>query len=117
MTAAQSTKQRSNSYPTEEYAYRRLLRTESQAVQVSTENGAVVGFVLNGTRVFRGIPYAAAPVGDNRFREPKKHEGWTSPLDATKDGASCIQLGSPQLGSRLGHEAAWSTLNLDSSSE
>uniref|UniRef100_A0A1B0GMF3 Carboxylic ester hydrolase n=1 Tax=Phlebotomus papatasi TaxID=29031 RepID=A0A1B0GMF3_PHLPP len=38
---------------------------------------------------FRGIPYAAPPVGDNRFRAPRPHPGWSGVRDAAQHGATC----------------------------
>ena len=38
---------------------------------VETANGPVVGVVDGGIEVFRGIPYAAAPVGDLRYEAPQ----------------------------------------------
>jgi len=49
----------------------------------STKNG--------GMRVFRGIPYAKPPVGDNRWRPPTAHSGWAGVLDASDFGPSCVQ--------------------------
>ena len=37
---------------------------------VHTYKGSVRGFLLNGTWVFRGIPFAKPPVGDLRFAPP-----------------------------------------------
>ncbi|XP_069689979.1 juvenile hormone esterase-like [Periplaneta americana] len=40
---------------------------------------------------YNGIPYAAPPVGDLRFRAPEPASAWTGELNATKPGNSCIQ--------------------------
>ncbi|MGE4427388.1 MAG: carboxylesterase/lipase family protein [Solirubrobacteraceae bacterium] len=61
----------------------------SAAPIVSTSRGAVRGAVRDGVATFRGIPYAAAPVGDLRFAEPRPHAGWDGVRDATVDGATC----------------------------
>lgn len=53
---------------------------------VHTSYGPVRGLRKEGAEVFRGIPYAAAPVGVLRFAEPLPHQGWTEPRDAFTDG-------------------------------
>ena len=40
---------------------------------------------------YLGIPYAAPPTGDLRFRRPQPHTGWNDTLQATKYGPSCMQ--------------------------
>lgn len=45
-----------------------------------------------GIHVFKGIPYAAAPVGDFRFRAPQPAPTWDTPLDATSFAPMCMQL-------------------------
>ncbi len=57
-----------------------------------TTEGPVQGFVRNGMSEFLGIPYAAAPVGDLRWRPPQRHAAWTKTLEATKFGNTCPQI-------------------------
>jgi len=59
---------------------------------VQTSDGPVRGFVEHGTNTFLGIPYAAAPVGDLRWRPPRHHAAWHRPLRATAFGPSCPQV-------------------------
>ena len=53
-----------------------------------TEAGDVRGVVGNGVCRFLAVPYAAPPVGANRFREPQPVEAWPGVLDALEPGAS-----------------------------
>ncbi len=66
-----------------------------QAVDVvATENGPVEGLVLDeatGLRVFRGIPYAAPPVDELRWRPPEPASAWEGVRDATEFGPPCPQ--------------------------
>ena len=80
---------------------------------VTTPDGPLFGFTANGTDAFRGIPFAAPPTGNNRFRPPQPVSPWTDPLNATRFGPSCLQIGSP----RTTEGKAWNTLNLNRSSE
>ena len=62
---------------------------------VATDTGPVRG-VNSGTLLeFRGIPYAAAPVGDLRWRPTQEAGRWHGVLDATSFGAHCPQTASP----------------------
>ena len=58
---------------------------------VETTAGQVQGRVKNGIGDFRGIPYAAPPVGDLRFRPPQPVEPWTGVRDATAFGPMAMQ--------------------------
>lgn len=61
-----------------------------------TFNGPVRGTVSSaGIREFLGIPYAAAPVGNLRWRPPVAHAPWFAPLEATQFANHCPQPPSP----------------------
>jgi para-nitrobenzyl esterase len=62
-----------------------------ESIVVMTDKGAVRGLARNGVREFKGIPYAAAPVGLLRWQMPQERQTWTGTLDATKFGNSCPQ--------------------------
>ena len=61
-----------------------------------TFSGLVRGTVSSaGVREFLGIPYAAAPVGNLRWRPPVPHAPWFQTLDATQFANHCPQTPSP----------------------
>ncbi|PMS17791.1 carboxylesterase/lipase family protein [Trinickia soli] len=67
--------------------------------QVQLVEGVVEGDRLmtgiHQVNVFRGIPYAAPPVGVNRWREPQRLAPWTSVRDAKTFGPRCMQMPLP----------------------
>lgn len=60
-----------------------------------TDRGFVKGESTDTTYAFRGIPYAAPPVGDLRWRPPEPAQRWRGVRDATEFAPHCPQLGSP----------------------
>jgi para-nitrobenzyl esterase len=58
---------------------------------VRTESGALRGVVASGVATFLGVPYAAAPVGDLRWRAPRPASTWRGVRDATAFAPSCPQ--------------------------
>jgi para-nitrobenzyl esterase len=58
---------------------------------VVTDTGAVRGMVDGNTWSFRGIPYAAPPIDDLRFRPPEAHACWSGERMATAFGSKCLQ--------------------------
>src|SRR5579875_1367800 len=60
---------------------------------VHTHSGDVEGTTSADSkiRIFRGIPYAAPPVGDLRWKAPQPAEGWTGVRKAVEFGARCMQ--------------------------
>lgn len=64
-------------------------------IVVETVNGPVRGAVRNGIATFLGIPYAAAPVGENRFAVPQQHTPWSDVRDATIAGPTAPQSVKP----------------------
>ncbi len=63
----------------------------SHAPVAATDKGLVKGTVVNGVREFLGVPYAAAPVGNLRWRPPQAAPAWRGVRDATRFGAHCAQ--------------------------
>jgi len=62
---------------------------------VRTERGSIAGTVVNGVRIFKGIPYAAPPVGDLRWRPPQPAAAWSDLRAADAFGPDCPQTPYP----------------------
>jgi para-nitrobenzyl esterase len=55
------------------------------------ESGLIEGIMENGVEVYKGIPFAAAPIGDLRWRPPQPVEPWEGVLKANKFAPAAIQ--------------------------
>ncbi|NUQ72367.1 MAG: carboxylesterase family protein [Polyangiaceae bacterium] len=65
---------------------------DAEPLVITTDKGPVEGSLTGSTRAFLGIPYAAPPVGELRWKPPAPAAAWTDPLKATKPGRPCPQL-------------------------
>jgi para-nitrobenzyl esterase len=65
----------------------------ADSLKVKTEEGKVQGKTINDgkVRAFLGLPYAAPPVNDLRWKAPEPAAKWKGTRDATKFGAHCAQ--------------------------
>jgi para-nitrobenzyl esterase len=61
------------------------------AQTAKVDSGQVRGSVEDKITVFRGIPFAAAPVGDLRWAPPKPVAHWDGVKETTKNSVSCLQ--------------------------
>lgn len=64
----------------------------SERLVVHTRSGPVRGEVVGEASQFLAVPYAAAPVGNLRFRAPQPVPSWRGVRDATEPGAACVQF-------------------------
>ena len=62
---------------------------------VKVDGGQISGVSENGVRVFKGIPFAAPPVGALRWKAPQPIVPWTGVRPATDFGADCMQVPYP----------------------
>lgn len=60
--------------------------------QVKTENGILEGVDESGIKTFKGVPFAAPPVGNFRWREPQPVQNWDGVRKANKFGPRAMQL-------------------------
>ena len=65
----------------------------ADSLTVKTEQGKAQGKTINDGKVkaFLGLPYAAPPVGDLRWKAPEPAAKWKGERDATKFAAHCTQ--------------------------
>lgn len=68
-----------------------LSAPSASAPIVDTANGKLQGTAGNGLQVFKGIPFAAPPVGDGRWKPPAPAAAWTGVKEATQFGPACTQ--------------------------
>ena len=65
-------------------------RAQAPAI-VKVETGELQGVVADGVASYKGIPFAAPPVGELRWRPPQPAAPWTGVRQATEFGADCMQ--------------------------
>jgi para-nitrobenzyl esterase len=65
----------------------------ARAEPVATEGGLVEGGHEGVVRVFKGIPYAAPPVGELRWRAPQAAAAWAGVRNADRFSPVCPQVG------------------------
>jgi len=58
---------------------------------INIKSGSIRGTVEDGVSAFLGIPYAAPPTGELRWREPQANSPWDGTRDCTKYGPACPQ--------------------------
>jgi len=58
---------------------------------VATSFGKVAGEAAAGSCAWKGVPFAAPPVGDLRWRAPEEPAEWEGTLDATAYSSQCAQ--------------------------
>jgi para-nitrobenzyl esterase len=68
---------------------------------VNVTGGQVRGAALAGGAVFKGIPFAAPPTGERRWREPMPVLPWPGVRDGTAFGAICAQMPTPVVGAAI----------------
>jgi para-nitrobenzyl esterase len=58
---------------------------------LTVDGGRITGVVDRDIRVYKGIPYAAPPTGDLRWKPPGPVVPWSGVRDASSYGAECPQ--------------------------
>ena len=78
-----------------------------------TAYGPVRGVDDGRAAVWKGVRYAAPPLGELRFRAPQPPQPWTEPVDATSYGMVCPQPPVPNFPMNLGAEQDEDCLTLN----
>ena len=73
------------------FAYAASAPSEGSPVSVAVEGGRLDGRLKDEVKAFRGVPYAAAPVGPLRWRPPQPAPAWTATREAIQFGSDCLQ--------------------------
>ena len=68
----------------------------SQIQTAKVTGGEVQGVVTDGISIFKGIPFAAPPVGDLRWKAPAPVQTWTGIKKADAFGPACMQPANSQ---------------------
>ncbi len=69
----------------------------------TVQSGVVAGNRQGQIAVYRGIPFAAPPIGDLRWREPRPVDSWTGVRPAAQFAPACTQVGVSMPGETLSH--------------
>ena len=74
----------------------KIAKTSNPSAERDTQSGSVIGSEdPNNTYVWLGIPFAAPPVADLRWRSPQPVKPWTETLGTTAFRDACVQLSGP----------------------
>src|SRR5471030_1308792 len=58
---------------------------------IAVDGGQISGTSSDGVRAYKGIPFAAPPVGDLRWKAPQPVVAWSGVKNADNFGAQCMQ--------------------------
>lgn len=79
-----------------------VARAQGPLQEARVDTGTLRGTTAHGVTSFKGIPYAAPPIGRNRWRAPQPAARWTGVRDATRYAHDCMQLPFPSDAAPLG---------------
>lgn len=63
---------------------------------VDVEGGQIEGYIQDSLKIFKGIPFAAPPVGDLRWKAPQPVQPWQGVKKTTEFAKGPIQGGNPE---------------------
>lgn len=70
---------------------------QNRRALVRTESGVIQGSADDAVSVYRGIPFAAPPIGELRWKAPQPVARWAGVRYATRFGPDCMQKADPPL--------------------
>jgi para-nitrobenzyl esterase len=70
-------------------------RARPGGVVVDLDTGRIEGVALDDVIAFKGVPFAAPPVGELRWRAPKPHPAWSGLRRADRLGSIALQAYKP----------------------
>ncbi|WP_380786031.1 carboxylesterase/lipase family protein [Sphingomonas sp. R86521] len=73
---------------------------------IATDRGQVRGTLADGIASWKGIPFAAAPIGALRWRAPQPAPAWQGIRDASAYAHDCMQVPFPSDAAPLGTQPA-----------
>jgi para-nitrobenzyl esterase len=79
-----------------------VAQAQTPLLQTKIDTGRLQGSRDNGVASFKGIPFAAPPVGDLRWRPPQPAAAWAGVRPAMQYGSDCMQLPFPSDAAPLG---------------
>ncbi|MET4666955.1 carboxylesterase family protein [Sphingomonas sp. PvP056] len=80
--------------------------TQPTAPTVTIDSGAIRGTLTDGVASWKGVPFAAAPIGPLRWRAPQPVAAWRTVRDATTYAHDCMQVPFPSDAAPLGTQPA-----------
>lgn len=78
------------------------LAAMAQSAQAKLDSGRIQGSVIDGVIAYKGIPFAAPPVGALRWRAPQPVTPWTGVKQTTAYAPDCMQVPFPSDAAPLG---------------
>ena len=86
---------------------------DTPPTRAKIDTGKVQGAMQEGVAYFKGIPFAAPPVGDLRWRPPQRVQRWPGVRKADSYGSDCMQVPFPSDAAPLGVQPAEDCLYLN----